>query len=246
MALIAGLAMAQVQSANTVGFGSSAAREGLTFYAPTFLGVGQSTIDINSIVLDDGGAGTVGWGDNMQIVGPLGNATGAYFFYDKSMNPAGESAGPFWGDDGMVPVEVSFNAGDGIAIDNPNALVFNIKNFGEVSDAVVSFAAGEGLNWSGNPFPASIDINAITLDDGGAGTVGWGDNMQIVGPLGNATEAYFFYDKSMNPAGESAGPFWGDDGMVPVEVTLLPGAGFAIDNPNGLVFDIKIACPYTL
>lgn len=72
--------------------------------------------------------------------------------------------------------------------------------------------------------------------------VGWGDSMQIVGPLGNASEMYSYYDKSMNPAGEEAGNFWGDENIEPVNVNLAPGAGFAIDNANGLTFDIQIEC----
>ena len=87
---------------------------------------------------------------------------------------------------------------------------------------------------------------AEALDDGGAGEVGWGDSMQIVGPLGNASEMYFYYDKSMNPAGEKAGNFWGDAELNPVDITLEPGFGFAIDNANGLTFNVVITCPYAL
>jgi len=214
----------------------------LNWYAPCFRTLGYNTTDINDIQLNDGGAGTVGWGDSMQIVGPLGSASEFYSYYDKSMNPAGEDAGNFWGDENLDPVVVSFDEGDGLAIDNANALTFDIVGSGEVSTNQVSFAARENLNWSGNPFPMPISINSIQLDDGGAGTVGWGDSMQIVGPLGSASEFYSYYDKSMNPAGEDAGNFWGDENLDPVDVTLAPGAGFAIDNANGLTFNITIDC----
>ena len=68
--------------------------------------------------------------------------------------------------------------------------------------------------------------------------VGWGDSMQIVGSLGNASAVYFYWDKSMNPAGEDAGNFWGDENTEPAGITLAPGAGFAIDNPNGFTFNL--------
>ena len=104
------------------------------------------------------------------------------------------------------------------------------------------------LNWYSPVFRTigynTTDINDINLNDGGAGMVGWGDSMQIVGPLGSASEVYSYWDKTMNPQGADAGNFWGDATGVPVDVTLNPGAGFAIDNANGLTFDIKIACPY--
>jgi hypothetical protein len=118
-----------------------------------------------------------------------------------------------------------------------------------VSSSVVGYnntAARGNLNWYAPCFRSigfnTTDINDIQLNDGGAGMVGWGDSMQIVGPLGNASEMYFYYDKSVNPNGESAGNFWGDDMGMPVDVQLAPGAGFAIDNMNGLTFNIKIEC----
>ena len=239
-----GAAIAAVESPNIVGYNNTAARANLNWYSPVFRSVGYNTTDINDIQLNDGGAGTVGWGDSMQIVGPLGSASEMYAYWDKSMNPAGEDAGNFWSDGSMNPVDIAFDEGDGIAIDNMNALTFSIANAGQVPDGDVSFPARANLNWSGNPFPVAININAIQLDDGGAGTVGWGDSMQIVGPLGSASEMYAYWDKSMNPAGEDAGNFWSDGSMNPVTLSLDPGAGFAIDNMNGLTFNIKIACPY--
>ncbi len=236
-----------VTSANTVGFnGMATAVANYNYAAAQFFSVGYTTTDINLITLDDGGSGAVGWGDSMVISGPLGNPAANYLYYDKTMNPAGEAAGPFWGDDMMEPVVVSFDAAEGFAIDNPNGYEFSIVTCGEVPVTNATLAASDNYTYTGNPFPASIDINAITLDDGNAGTVGWGDSMVIVGPLGNPEENYLYYDKTMNPAGEAAGPFWGDASMEPVDVTFLPGQAFAIDNPNGYEFDIKIACPYTL
>ena len=225
-----------------MGYNNTAARGDLNWYAPCFRTIGFNTTEINDIQLSDNGAGMVGWGDSMQIVGPLGNASETYAYWDKSMNPNGEDAGNFWADDTLMPVDVVFDAGDGLAIDNSSQLEFNIVGAGEVSTNKVSFAARKDLNWSGNPFPMTIGINAIQLDAGGAGLVGWGDSLQIVGPLGNASETYAYWDKSMNPNGEDAGNFWADDTLMPVDVELAPGAGFAIDNSNGLVFDITIEC----
>ena len=236
-----------VESANTVGYHAMAtAVENYNYAAAQFFSVGYTTTDINTITLDDGSAGTVGWGDSMVISGPLGNPAANYLYYDATLNPAGEEAGSFWGDEMMEPVTVSFDAAEGFAIDNSNGLEFSIVNSGEVPVNEATLAASENYTYTGNPFPASIDINDITLDDGGAGAVGWGDSMVIVGPLGNPAANYLYYDATLNSAGEEAGPFWGDEMMEPVNVTFLPGQAFAIDNSNGLEFDIRIACPYTL
>ena len=220
----------------------------MNWYSPVFRTIGYNTTDINEVNLDDGGAGEVGWGDSMQIVGPLGSASEMYSYWDKSMDMTGTVTTPFfWGDDSGNPVNIAFDAGDGLAIDNMNGLAFKIVSAGEAPKGNVSFAARANLNWSGNPFPAAINLNNVNLDDGGAGEVGWGDSMQIVGPLGSASEMYSYWDKSMDMTATVTTPFfWGDDSGTPVNVALEPGSGFAIDNMNGLTFNIVITCPYAL
>ena len=227
-----------------MGYNNTAARADLNWYAPQFLTVGANTIDINSITLNDE-LGMVGWGDSMQVVGPLGSAETTYAFWsDPSMDLSGKATGPFWSDADGNSVAVSFDTGDGIAIDNMNGYTFNIQNAGQVPSGKVTVAARADLNWLGNPFPAPISINAIQLKDE-LGMVGWGDSMQIVGPLGSAETTYAFWsDPSMDLSGKATGPFWSDADGNSVEVTLQPGAGFAIDNMNGYIFDIEIACPY--
>ena len=126
-AAIAAVATAgAVESANIVGYNNTAARADLNWCAPCFRSIGMNTTDINDIQLNDDGAGQVGWGDSMQIVGPLGSASEMYAYYDKTMNPAGEAAGNFWGDENLEPVDVTLAPGAGFAIDNMNALEFNI------------------------------------------------------------------------------------------------------------------------
>ena len=234
-----------MESANVVGYNNTEAEADFNWYAPQFLTVGANTIDINSIQLDDGGAGMVGWGDSMQIVGPLGSAETTYaYFSDPAMDLSGKATGPFWADASGNSASVSFEIGYGIAIDNANALTFNIQNAGQVPSGKVTVPARANFTYLGNPFPAPIHINAIQLKDE-FGMVGWGDSMQIVGPLGSAKTTYaYFSDPSMDLSGKATGPFWADSNGNSVDVTLQPGAGFAIDNANGLTFNIEIACPY--
>ena len=126
-AAVAGMGAFALESANMVGYSTTGATANLNWYAPTFVTVGASTIDINSIQLDDAGTGVVGWGDSMQIVGPLGSASSMYFYYDKSMNPAGAEAGNFWGDETGAPISVTLQPGAGFAIDNANGLTFDVE-----------------------------------------------------------------------------------------------------------------------
>lgn len=117
-----------IESANIVGYNNTAARDDLNWYAPMFLTVGANTIDINAIQLDDDGVGMVGWGDSMQIVGPLGSPETMYSFWsDPSMDMSGKATGPFWSDGNGNSVAVSLDSGDGIAIDNAAKLTFDIE-----------------------------------------------------------------------------------------------------------------------
>ena len=238
-----------MESANIVGYNNTDARANLNWYAPMFLTAGANTTDINAIQLDDGTPTgempSVGWGDTMQIVGPLGSPETMYSFWsDPSMDMSGKATGPFWSDGNGNSVAVSLDSGDGIAIDNAAKLTFNIRTAGEVPTGKVTFPARNDLNWCGNPFPAPIHINAIMLKDE-LGMVGWGDSMQIVGPLGSPETMYSFWsDPSMDMSGKATGPFWSDGNGNSVDVMLQPGAGFAIDNAAKLTFDIEIACPY--
>ena len=233
-------------SANIVGYNNTTAGTDLNWYAPTFFTPGANTTDIQDINLNDNGTGAVGMGDSMQIVGPKGNPIAGYFYWMQAMDMTGTVKTPyFWADETFTPVNISFDSGEALAIDNPNSLAFSISNAGEVPSEDASFDAVTDLNWTGNPFPAPISIQSITLDDGGTGAVGMGDSMQIVGPKGNPIAGYFYWVKEMDMTGTVTTPyFWADETFTPVAGTLEPGAGIAIDNPNGLVFKIKIACPY--
>ena len=121
-----------IESSNIVGYNNTAARANLNWYAPMFLTAGANTTDINAIQLDDGTPvgemPTVGWGDSMQIVGPLGSPETMYSFWsDPSMDMSGKATGPFWSDGNGNSVAVSLDSGDGIAIDNAAKLTFDIE-----------------------------------------------------------------------------------------------------------------------
>ena len=251
---------ADVTSQNVVGYNGNDAHGGLNWYVAPFRTVGCNTTDINSINLDDGatpGEGNVGWGEPMQIVGPNGDAEGFYMYWHKSMDITGTVETEFfWSDEESNPVSVSFDAGDGIAIENgavEDFVEYKIKNAGEVDKGDVTFAAHGGLNWTGNPFPMALPINNINLDDGltpGEGNVGWGEPMQIVGPNGDAEGFYMYWHKSMDITGTVETEFfWSDEESNPVSVSFDPGVGFAIENgavDDFIEYDIKIACPYSL
>ena len=77
MALIAGLAMAQVQSANTVGFSDAASVSGYNWVALDFATIGQNSGTLGGIALGDT---AVGYTDNIQILGNRGNTLELYYW----------------------------------------------------------------------------------------------------------------------------------------------------------------------
>lgn len=189
----------------------------------------------------------IGYGDSMQVVGPLGNAKEMYSYFIGAMGAAyGVTSDFYWANEDLSPAEVSFDRADGIAIDNGNSFDFNLVNAGEVIASDITVAAQPNLNWLGNPFSADISIQDVKLTDE-LGMVGYGDSMQIVGPLGNAKEMYSYFIGAMGAAyGVTTDFYWANEDLSPADKTLKPGDGFAIDNGNSFVFDITIKCPYSL
>ena len=126
--MFCGAVQADSISSDIVGYNNTEARANLNWYSPCFRSIGYNTTDINDIKLDDGGVGSVGWGDNMQIVGPLGNATTIYCYWDPSMDMSETPKTTYyWGDDLGTPVSVQLEPGAGFAIDNGGELEYTIK-----------------------------------------------------------------------------------------------------------------------
>ena len=208
--------------------------------------VGCNTIDIQDIELKDT-EGMIGYGDSLQIVGPLGSAKEMYSYWGSYMDETSSIKKDFyWANDDFTPAVVSLDRADGIAIDNMNSMDFDLSNAGEVVAEDITVPAEANLNWLGNPFSANISIQDIELKDTD-GMVGYGDSLQIVGPLGSAKEMYSYWGSYMDTTSTVTKDFyWANDDFSPVEMTLKPGDGFAIDNMNSMVFDIVIKCPYSL
>ena len=189
----------------------------------------------------------IGWGDVMQIAGPLGPASANYFYWSSMADPTGTvTKDYYWANEDYTPAKVSFDKADGIGIDNMNSMEFDIANAGEVIVGDLTLAATANLNWLGNPFSAAIDIQDIELTDEG-GMIGWGDVMQIAGPLGPAVANYFYWSSMADPTGTvTKDYYWANEDYTPAVKKFEPGEGFAIDNMNSMVYDIIIRCPYSL
>ena len=224
MALIAGLAMAQVQSANTVGFmdiKDENAAEGFNVICPTFTSVGYNTVVLGDIKLD--GDNVELREDNLQIFTPSGAAE--YVFQ--------------WRANGWYDVDereyVNSQVIDralGVVIDSVNGDI-TIRSAGEVSKSPVEVEnCVQGFNVVGNAFPVDVTVGDISLD--GDDVELREDNLQIFTPTGAAE--YVFQWRANG---------WYDvDEKAYVNDTTFPaGLGVIIDCCNGGDVTVSIDVP---
>jgi len=213
-----------------------------------FNAVGFNTSDIQQIKISDGGAGTIGWGtENFTIwEGAPTVVEGSGFFYlDPSMSATGEESEYFWGSLDGVKASFSIAPGQAVVVNCASDLSFTTS--GEVPQEQVSFTSVAENNFTGNPFPQAIDIQAIKISDGGAGTIGWGtENFTVWEGAPTVVEGsgFFYLDPSMSATGEETDYFWGSLDGTKATYSIAPNQGVVINCAADLT--ITIDPPYSL
>lgn len=203
--------------------------DGYNWTCGTFDSVGGGNISITQITLDDDGQYLLA--DNALQVVDSDGYTAEYYFYTEV------GSGVFqWVDENWAPADREFSAGEGFLIENLDSIKAKIT--GQVPEAdVVRDDGVDGYNWYGNPFPQTISINDITLDDGGQYLLA--DNaLQVVDPDGYTAE-YYFYTEVGNGVFQ-----WVDENWDAATRTFAPSEGFLIENLDSVT--ATIAKPYTL
>ena len=155
------------------------------------------------------------------------------------MDPSGEATGCYWGDDSCAKVAFSVARGQGVVVNCATDLGFTTP--GQVNTNAVSFTSVADNNFTGNPFPTEIDIQAISIDDDGAGTIGWGgENFSIWAGLPTvvAGSGFNYWDASMDPNGEATGCYWGNDACEKVTYSIAPNQGVVVNCAAGLKITI--------
>ena len=230
--------MADVESANVVGYTTKALRAGATMLAPCFKDVAKNGIDLNSITVtgydpEEGTAGDIG----IQILGPTGRAVATYYWYD--VNEDGDIL-KGWLDVNDDPVEdgsVVLQAGDGLWVTGLDG--YSLMFPGEVNFDDVSKALRNGATPTGNMMAVSRDLTTVTVsgydaEEGSAGDVG----IQVLGPTGRAVATYYWYD--VDEDGDIL-KGWLDINDDPVEegsVMLQAGDGLWVTGLNGLFINV--------
>ena len=231
-----------------VGYNGSTSGADNNFITVPFNAVGFNTSDIQQIGISDGGAGTIGWGtENFSIwegVPTVVDGSG-FFYYDPSMDPLGEETGYYWSDVAGNKAAFSIAPGQGVVVNCAADLTFTTS--GDVPTGKVEFTSIAENNFTGNPFPSPIDIQAIKISDGGAGTIGWGtENFSIWEGVPTVVDGsgFFYYDPSMDPLGEETDYYWSDVAGNKAVYSIPAGQGVVINCAADLT--ISIEPPYSL
>ena len=213
-----------------------------------FNAVGFNTSDIQQIKISDGGAGSIGWlAENFSIwEGVPTVADGSEYVYcDPSMDPNGEATDYYWGDADLNRASFSIAPGQGVVVNCAADLDFTTS--GEVPAGQVSFTSVAENNFTGNPFPSAIDIQDISISDGGAGNIGWlAETFTIWEGVPTVREGseFVYCDPSMDPNGEATDYYWGDGDLNRATYSIAPNQGVVINCVQGLT--ITINPPYAL
>ena len=245
-----GVCSEAIESQNVVGYVGDNSISDNNFVSIPFALVGYNTSDIQQIKISDGGAGTIGWGTETFAIWeglPTVAEKSEFVYWDASMNPEGPEAGCFWGNENQEKAAYSIALGQAVVINCVDADL-DVNTSGEVPTGAVSFKSISDNNFTGNPFPAAIDIQNISISDGGAGAIGWGTETFAIWeglPVVREGSEFVYWDASMNPEGPEAGCFWGNENQEKVSYTIAPGQGVVINTVDSNL-DITIAPPYSL
>ncbi|MBR3924256.1 MAG: hypothetical protein IKJ45_14150 [Kiritimatiellae bacterium] len=247
-AAVAGMGAFALESANVVGYNAGSTGSDNNFATIPFASIGYNTADIQQIKLSDGGAGGIGWGSETFSVWegvPTVAEGSAFFYYDPSADMTGTAKDYYWGDETGAKASYSIAPGQAVVINC--AADIEVSTSGEVSDEKVSFTSIAENNFTGNPFPAEIDIQAIKISDGGAGGIGWGSETFSVWegvPTVAEGSAFFYYDPPADMTGTAKDYYWGDETGAKATYPIAPGQGVVINCAAGLT--VSIDAPFAL
>ena len=218
------------------------------FRLVSFNAVGHNTGDIQQIKISDGGAGTIGWGtENISIWAGVPTIVegSAYQYCDPANDPEGLAKDYYWGDTDGNKVNFSIAPGQSVVIECSEGLDITVA--GQVPTSAVEFITIDQNNFTGNPFPATIDIQNIKISDGGLGTIGWGtENFSIWEGVPTVVDgsAYQYCDPANDPEGLAEDYYWGDTNGNKVTYPIVSGQGVVIECAANLT--VTITPPYSL
>ena len=207
MQACATVSLAELASANIVGYQANEVPSGWSIVTPCFVNVDGTDYKIDDFLLN-------GVDDTMatvQVMNPDGSwGTQGFWFNAYGDYPAG------WFTDmtGLIPADIKLAPGSAVMF-STSATAATIQSAGQVPE-VITQDIPSGWSMVGNASVSTVAIDEITL-------IGVDDTMatvQVMNPDGSwGTQGFWFNAYGDYPAG------WFTDmtGLVPADITLAPG-----------------------
>ena len=237
-------AFGDIESSNIVGYaGAPDTVDQYNFFSFGFNTVGCNTVDIQQLIIDDGGAGSIGWGTEVFSIwagGPDVVEGSEFVYFDPSMDLSGTETTYYWGDAAGTKADFSIEAGQGVVVQCAEGL--KVTFAGEVPTEGASFTTVDGYNFIGNPFPTELDIQNIKMNGEG---IGWGTEVFSIwasGPDVIEGSEFVYYDPSMDVTGTETTYYWGDAAGNKVSYPIAIGQGAVIQ--CGADIEVSITVPY--
>ena len=155
------------------------------------------------------------------------------------MDPTQTATTYYWGDALGAKASFSVARGQGVVVNSAANLGFTTP--GQVNTEDVTFTSVAKNNFTGNPFPTPIDIQAISISDGGASTIGWGGEIFELWegiPSVVADSGFVYLDPMMDPTQSATTYYWGDAVGARATYPIAPNQGVVINCAEGLTITI--------
>ena len=239
---------AEITSPNVVGYTGGTTGADNNFVTIPFSAIGYNTSDIQQIKISDGGAGGIGFGTEMFSVWegvPTVVENSEFYFWDPMYDATATETSYYWGDAEGVKAAFSLAPGQAVVINCPSDL--SITTSGQVPTNKVEFTSIADNNFTGNPFPSAIDIQAIKINDGGAGGIGFGTEMFSVWegvPTVVENSEFYYWDPMYDTTGTETTYYWGNAEGTKVTFSIPANQGVVINCAADLT--ITIDPPYSL
>ena len=221
MCTVASLALAQVQSANVVGYHTKALSAGYNLYAPVFTTIGSNKVsNLNAI------KGNFTEGDVVEFLDNTANQVAGYTWLLAADNYSGVDG---WCD--ATPVVISTNIPQGVSLLIASQNPVNIIHSGEAADVSVPVNVHSGYVVVGNGTPTTRTLSQITF----SGSITEGDVIEFLDNTANQIVGYTWLLAGDNYSGIDG---WCDSTPVVVNPTITPGEGILLATQNGCVMTI--------
>lgn len=210
---LAGLAFAQVESVNIVGYQTLSGNAGFTVVAPTFVSVGSTTDEFTFGDIQ----GDFVFFDTLQFFDSAGNVNFQAYWLDENFGLT-----PGWYDDAQVSLATT-PVPAGSAFFASMASGGSIVIAGQVSADDVVISAGAGFTVIGNCRPYDVTFGDLVCTG-----ISFFDTLQFFDAAGNVNFQAYWLDENFGLT-----PGWYDDAQSSLNSTVIPsGQGFFLSAAN--------------